>query len=38
MSLPHLKLYPHLVVYLDCPVSKCRKNIKEAGDVSLIKF
>lgn len=33
MSLPHLKLFPHLVIYLDCPVAKCKENIKQDGDV-----
>uniref|UniRef100_A0A915DTI2 Deoxynucleoside kinase domain-containing protein n=1 Tax=Ditylenchus dipsaci TaxID=166011 RepID=A0A915DTI2_9BILA len=28
MTLPDLKLYPHLMIYLDCPVSKCLETSK----------
>jgi len=32
MSLPYLRLWPHLVIYLDCPVEKCLENIKKRGN------
>ncbi|KAI1708843.1 deoxynucleoside kinase domain-containing protein [Ditylenchus destructor] len=32
LTLSHLKLYPHLIIFLDCPVSKCIENIKERGN------
>lgn len=32
ISLPKLQFLPHLVIYLDCPVSKCLENIKKRGN------
>uniref|UniRef100_A0A8R1DKG0 NADH dehydrogenase [ubiquinone] 1 alpha subcomplex subunit 10, mitochondrial n=2 Tax=Caenorhabditis japonica TaxID=281687 RepID=A0A8R1DKG0_CAEJA len=35
-ALPHLHFWPHLVVYLNTPTSKCLENIKRRGNVDEI--
>jgi deoxyadenosine/deoxycytidine kinase len=38
MSIQSLKFWPHVLIYLDCPVSKCLENIKKRGNASFSRF
>jgi len=37
LTLRHLELWPHVVIYLDCPIWKCLENIKKRGNEHEIK-